>query len=83
MATKIVIRDGVALGVYDDRFRLLMEALSGGPLVVRRATEVEFDEATGDWVATLLRTGEVIARGRDRSQVIDAEVAFLEREVIR
>ncbi len=81
MATKIVVRDGIASGVYDDRWRWLFEAI-GGKLDVRRATEVEYDEASGEWVATLLADGKVIARGRDRSQVIQEEVAYLERNVI-
>lgn len=83
MASKIVIRNGVATGVYDDRFRPIFEAISGGQLVVKRATEVEYDEASGDWVATLLSTGKVIARGKDRSKVIEEEIRFLETEVIR
>lgn len=81
MATKMVIRDGVATGVYDDKWRILFEAM--GPLKVERASEVEYDEGTGEWVARLLKTGQEIARGRDRNEVIRAEVAWLEKEVIK
>lgn len=83
VASKIVIdAGGTARGVYDDLWRPLFEALSGGKLVIERATEIEYDEGSGDWVATLLKTGQVIARGRNRNDVIKEEVAYLERNVI-
>lgn len=77
MATKIVIgRDGVVRGVYDDRFKSIFEAL--GVVKIERASNVEYDHATSEWVATLVSTGEEIARGKDRSKVIEQEVAYLE-----
>ena len=79
MAAKIVLTGQTATCVYDDRFRPLLEAL--GPLQVRRASEVEFDQATGDWIATHLETGQMIARGKNRAEVITAEVWWLERRM--
>lgn len=76
MATKLVIRNGTANTVYDDRWRPILEALGG--LQINRASEVEFDPASGDWIATLPGTTQVIARGRNRAAVIAAEVAYLE-----
>jgi hypothetical protein len=85
VASKITIRNGEAIGVYDDRLRPLFEAM--GPIKVKRATTVEFEEESGDWVAVLLNEdgspGKEIARGRLRDKVIEEEVAWLEKEVIR
>lgn len=80
MATKIRIAGEEALAVYDDRWRPLLEAL--GPMKVTRATEVEFDEGTGDWVARLKLDGRIIARGKVRADVVRAEVEWLEQHVI-
>ena len=76
MATQIVLRGGQALAVWDDRWRPLYEAL--GTLRVQRATDVEFDAATGEWVATHRGSGRVIASGVNRSRVVAEEVAWLE-----
>lgn len=76
MANKIVIQDGKASCVYDDRFRPLLEAL--GVMEVERASEVEFNPNSRKWEATLLATGETIASGTNRNDVITAEVAYLE-----
>lgn len=73
-------KDG-AVAVYDDRLRPILEAL--GDIEVERASEVEFDPESGDWVATRAGTGKEIARGKNRSEVIAAEVRWLESEVIR
>ena len=79
MATQMIIKDGQASMVYDDRFRPIMEAL--GVMNVKRATDVEFDAESGDWIATLLETNEVIARGKNRSECIQHEVEYLERKM--
>jgi hypothetical protein len=76
MASKIVIRGGVARSVYDDRFLPIYAAL-GGALEVNRASQVEYDTKTREWVAW--HEGRVIARGKVRADVIAAEVAYLER----
>ncbi|MBI4472181.1 MAG: hypothetical protein HY646_05900 [Acidobacteria bacterium] len=81
MATQIKIgRDGVVRAVYDDRFRAILEAL--GAMRVERASQVEFESATGDWVARRIldsdMLGEEIARGKNRNDVIAEEVRYLE-----
>lgn len=85
MASLLRVRcDGIIEGVYDDRLRGLVEALSGRPLGAQdvcRASEVEMD-ADGQWVARLVGTGEIIARRRSRSEVISEEVNWLEKNVI-
>lgn len=80
MATVIKIRNGEAVSVYDDRWRVILEALAGhdlNPAMLQRASVVEMDEF-GDWVATLSGTAHEIARGRNRVAVISAEVDYLE-----
>jgi len=64
MATKLIIKNGTAEGVYDDRFRALYEAL--GVMHIRRASEVDYDDTTGDWIARKAGTDEEIARGRNQ-----------------
>jgi hypothetical protein len=81
MSTVMVIRGGKASMVYDDRWRPLMEAL--GTIEVTRATKIEFDAPTGQWVATYIPTGQEIGRDRNRGNLIAAEVAWLETNVIR
>lgn len=81
MATKMVLRGGEALAVWDDRFRRIYEAV--GVLNVQRATDVEFDHESGEWVATHLASGQVIGRGKNRSEVIEQEVEWLENEEIK
>lgn len=76
MATQIIIARGEARAVYDDRWRVILEAL--GTMDVQRASEVEYDPKSGDWIAWSLADGHIIARGRDRGAVIRAEVAYLE-----
>jgi len=75
MASKIVISGGLASCVYDDRFRPLLEAL--GTMKVNRASTVEFNPIAGDWFAMTDSHG-IIARGKNRNEVIAAEVAWLE-----
>lgn len=73
MATRMQISGGGASGVYDDRWLPLFEAL-GAPRV-ERASNVEWE--SGEWVARL-PNGEIIARGRNRAQVIQQEISYLE-----
>lgn len=80
MSSKIVISGGVCQAVYDDRFREIFQAL--GVPQIQRASDVEYDEASGDWVATFRETGEVIARDPNRSRVIEAEVKWLEERLV-
>lgn len=80
MATRLRIVGGAAVMVYDDRWREIARAI-GAPTVVR-ASEVEYDHETGEWFAVYLPTGEVIARGPDRGEVIRTEVKWLESNVL-
>ena len=74
--SRIVIRDGKAVGVYSDAAREFMEAI--GDPVVERASDVEHDDVKKEWKARLRKTGAVIAHGRNRSAVISEEIAWLE-----
>lgn len=76
MASVIKISGGKAKGVYDDRFRQIFEAI--GVMKIARASDVEFEPETGDWVATEISTGQEIGRGKNRADVIAQEVRYLE-----
>lgn len=76
MAARIVVSGSTAAMVYDDRWLPIVEAL-GSP-AIERATDVEWDPVAREWAATHRATGIEIARGRNRAQVIQAEVAWLE-----
>lgn len=76
MATKIHISGGEVNCVYDDRFRPILEAL--GVSDIKRATDVEYNQATKEWEAKLFSTGQIIAHGPNRNDVIAAEVKWLE-----
>ena len=80
MASKIHISGGKVEAVYDDRFLPLFQAL--GTMTVTRATEVEFDHESKEWIATHIATKQVIARGTNRSQVIQDEVKWLEENYV-
>jgi len=74
MARKLRVGRGVARAVYDDRWMPILDAL--GDPQIRRATDVEWE--SGEWVARLRPSGEIIARGKNRAEVVRAEVDFLE-----
>jgi hypothetical protein len=71
----IKIKNSMAQAVYDDRLRPILEAL--GAMYVTRATDVEFEPETGDWVARLRSTGQEIARSKQRAECIRAEIQYL------
>ena len=77
MANKLVIKNGIAHGVYDDRLLPLYEAL--GIPIITRASTVEFDHDQRRWVARRCdRQGSLIASGLTRAEVLAAEVADIE-----
>ena len=78
MSTTIKVRGGQVTAVWEDRFRPILESL--GVMEVTRGSNVEFEPETGDWVATL-PSGQEIARGKERNQVIEQEVAYLEERI--
>lgn len=49
MASKIFIKNGQVTAVYDDRLMPIFKAL--GDVTIRRASEVEFDDFSENWVA--------------------------------
>ena len=73
---KLVIRDGRAEMVYSDQWACIARAL--GAVTIERATDVEYNPAAQVWEARHRETGQVIATGANRSQVIAEEVKFLE-----
>lgn len=78
MASKIVIKAGVAVSVYDDRFAPIFAAL-GLHVEITRASDVEFDHDLRKWVAVERVSGKVIASGINRADVVKAEIIYLER----
>jgi len=76
MASKLVIKSGIAEGVYDDRLLPLYEAL--GMPVITRASNVEYSHVLKLWVAVHVRRGGVIASGKDRREVIAREIEVIE-----
>jgi len=82
MATKAVMRqDGTVFSVYSDKWRGLLEAL-GEIEEVKRATVIDWDHDTQEWVGRLCRTGQEIARSRSRDEAIAQEIAWLEHNVV-
>lgn len=75
MASKIVLKDGIAAGVYDDRLLPIYRAL--GVVAVSRASNVEFEG--GQWVARSVSTGRVLGSSPDRRDAIKQEIEALER----
>lgn len=69
--------DGTVRCLYTEEIDL--RAL--GPLQVRRATSVEWDEDAQEWVATLVSTGEVLAHCRTRKDALEAEVRILTERI--
>ncbi len=53
-----------------------------GEVEVTRVSEVEYEHATGEWVAVERATGREIGRSEDRSEAIRQEVVSLERKII-
>ena len=76
MATKMILGGGKVTTVYDDRWAPILAALVGEEYEAPRVTDVE--RIRGEWVATHRSSGMVIARGPNRAEVIQAEVAWLE-----
>ena len=69
----VILPDGSLRCVYTEEIPLE----EFGPLEVSRASGVEFDPASQEWVARLPE-GEEIARGKSRAEVLRKEVEVLE-----
>lgn len=78
MASKIAIHGSKVACVYSDKFMPLLQAL--GDVVIQRASEVEYDNSSKKWVA-FHRSGEQIASGVNREDVIKQEVRWLEERL--
>ena len=77
MASKLVIKNGIASGVYDDRLLPIYEVL--GVPQITRASVVEYDHERRQWVARACdRQGSLIAAAPTRAQAIALEVKALE-----
>jgi hypothetical protein len=63
--------DGSVKSIYHD------EIFADSPnLSINRITDVEFDNATQEWFARIIKTGEVIARDKLRENVIKSEIVL-------
>ena len=80
MASKIVIRGSKVVCMYDDRLLPLLEAL--GTLEIVRASNVEYNPLSKIWEAERITTGQIIASGSNRNEVITQEVKWLEENAI-
>lgn len=77
---RVVIQpDGTVITIYCDSMRGTYEAL--GAWEAPRVSDVEYDPATGQWVATERATGRTIGRSQSRDETIAQEVAYLEGQL--
>jgi len=76
MSTILKVHNGVASSVYDDRWCSITNAL--GTPHIKRATSIEYDNGSGQWVATHLPTGQIIGRCSNRNPLIRLEISWLE-----
>jgi hypothetical protein len=67
-------QQGQVHAVYSDKLR----GLGLGELHVERASDVEFNHESDEWEARVRTTGELIAHGPNRDDVIKEEVRVLE-----
>lgn len=79
MATIIKVQQGIAISVYDDRLRPIYQAL--GIQEITRASNVEWEAEKSAWVARDPQSGDIIAYGPDRAEVIRLEVMALESKI--
>jgi len=69
-----------AAAVYSDSLNKVRQVL--GKPDIKRASNVEWDAERELWVARLQGTGEIIAEGEDRDEVIRQEVEILNKSLI-
>lgn len=62
---------GAVVGVYDDRLLGLMDRL--GPTKVTRASNVEWEKKSRQWVAEDVKTKKVLATGATRAEALQKE----------
>jgi hypothetical protein len=54
-----------------------------GKQFVKRLSSVEFSHLQQEWIAEDLRTNKIIARGKTRSEVLDAEQKYYEKNLVQ
>ena len=72
-----LLPDGTVVGLYTDAIDLRQL----GPLRVRRASWVEWDEAAQGWIARLLTSPERLGPFPTRAEAVAAERAALVRQL--
>jgi len=70
----IFATDGTVKSVYHDELSIFDQ----GRVNNCRVTDVEFDNESQEWVATLIKTGQVIAKGKSRNEVLAQEVSIVD-----
>jgi hypothetical protein len=70
----VVNSNGTVASMYND----VLRDLDLGPISTQRASSVEWDRKTQEWVAKVVQTGEVLARGGRRGEVVAREVEVLQ-----
>lgn len=73
----LITEDGNVHGVYNDE----LAKMGLGDPIIRRATGVEYNHGQGQWEATDLRSGKLIATGTERDKVIKEEVRLLNEQL--
>jgi len=73
----LITPEATVVAIYSDK----LNKLDLGEKQISRATEVEFNNATQQWEAFDLKTGEMIASGVDRDKVIEQEKQILESKL--
>lgn len=86
MSSNIVVGiDGTLTFIHSDELAGLRDE---GTAQIERASDVEWDDAAGGWLADMARSDGPILRAPDgrgfalRSEALAAEVEWLEREVL-
>ena len=73
----VFLPDGTITSIYhDDIFDRDGKLI--GKMMVNRVTDVEFDNEKQQWVARLIKTGEIIATGEKREEVLKEEARIVQ-----
>lgn len=73
----VFLPDGTISSIYHD------DVFDGdgnliGKMIIDRVTDVEFDNENQQWVAKLIKTGEIIATGKKREDVLNEEARIVQ-----
>lgn len=73
----VFLPDGTLTSIYhDDIFDRDGNLI--GKMMINRVTDVEFDNEKQQWVAKLIKTGEIIATGEKREEVLKEEARIVQ-----